>query len=419
MKSHNKLAEIYSHPEARAYLEGSEVRPWVRKSIEKVSQCRTLACGALVYKSENERLILYLPCKSPACPSCGRRRILHWLRLSFAALPETLYQGVTFSMPDVLWSIFRENRELMSTLPALAADVLKAWARANRGLEIGVTAIPHTFNGELNFNSHVHTMVTGGGWKGGASYTRWIFYNRDQIMRAWRSAVIDLLRTALRAGVLRTNMTIEDIERMFTQVESRKASTELLPTWRASVTDLANACRTSGTRSFAMAAEQIELMLAQQEKLWWSVNFQSFNDKMHFFLYAGRYAMRPPIAQRRIVSIGEMGIVFWFKKKVGTGRKRRYHKKFILCSIQEFVRRLSQHLRDRYQHGVRNFGLFSPQSIPRTRNKIFASLGQTPRRRPRPRTWAESIEHCFGHNPLLDSKGQRMKRARRIPPRAA
>jgi Putative transposase len=30
----------------------------------------------------------------------------------------------------------------------------------------GVIAILHTFNGELKFNSHVHTMVTGGGLHG-------------------------------------------------------------------------------------------------------------------------------------------------------------------------------------------------------------------------------------------------------------
>ena len=417
MKSDHKLAEIYSHPEARAYWDRAEMPAWQRESIEKALQCRTLALGALVYESKNDRSVQYLPCKSPLCPSCGRRRMLQWLRGRWAALPETLYQGVTFSMPDVLWSIFRENPELLSALPALAADVLMSWARANRGLQIGVTAILHTFNGEMNFNSHVHTMVTGGGWKDG-DYARWIFYNRDQIMKAWRKAVIDLLRAAQRAGVLRTTITVEDLERMLTQVEKRRASIELLPAWRESVTQIVNECRRSGARFFPMAAEQVELMLAQQKKLWWSVKLQAFNDKMHFFLYAGRYAMRPPIAHRRIVRMDEMDVIFWFKKKVGVNSERRYQKEFVSCSIQEFVRRLSQHFRDRYRHAVRNFGLFSPQSIATTRGAIFASLAQIPRPRPRPRPWADSIKHYFGRNPLLDSKGEQMKRIGWIPPMA-
>ena len=29
-------------------------------------------------------------------------------------------------------------------------------------LRVGVNAILHNFNGKLEFNSHVHTMVTGG-----------------------------------------------------------------------------------------------------------------------------------------------------------------------------------------------------------------------------------------------------------------
>ena len=64
---------------------------------------------------------------------------------------------------------------------------------------VGVIAILHTFNGRLEFNSHVHTMVTGGGLYGD-TWMSCVYYDRDPLMKAWRKAVIKLLRAALRAG---------------------------------------------------------------------------------------------------------------------------------------------------------------------------------------------------------------------------
>jgi Transposase zinc-binding domain/Putative transposase len=119
--------------------------------------------GAEVYSSENQELIVYHTCKSPACPSCGHRGNRQWLRERWAALPNTNFKGVTFTMPDLLWPFFRDNQALARVLPALAAEVIRSQVGIRHGVRVGVIAILHTFNGRLEFNSHVHTMVTGGG----------------------------------------------------------------------------------------------------------------------------------------------------------------------------------------------------------------------------------------------------------------
>src|SRR6202158_3810768 len=118
-------------------------------------QCRTAALGAEVYSSENQELVLYHTCKSRACPSCGYRATVQWLRERWAALPDALYKGITFTMPDLLWSFFRDNPPLARALSALAAEVVKARVSAKYGLRVGAIAILHTFNGKLEFNSHV------------------------------------------------------------------------------------------------------------------------------------------------------------------------------------------------------------------------------------------------------------------------
>jgi len=186
-------------------------------------------------------------------------------------------------------------------------------------------------------------------------------------MEAWRRAVIALLRLALRAGQLRTKM----------------------------------------------AVDQMEEMLTQQENRWWSIKIQSFKSKKHFLRYAGRYVRRPPIAQRRITEVEEGTVTFWFKDK----KLRR--RVFVQCSLEEFIDRWAQHIPERYQHAVRSFGLFAPRALRQTSAAIFAILGQRRRPRPRARRWADSLKRDFGHDPLLDQTGTRMKWMRRLPPKAS
>lgn len=366
MKYPNPLRQVLSL--TRPHWDRDETRPAARWAFGKALQCRTPELGAEVYASEKEERTFYHTCKSRTCSSCGYRATVQWQRERWAALPDGPYKGITFTMPRELWPFFRDNPLLAKALPALAAKLIEARVRAKYGLRPGVNAILHTFNGKLEFNSHVHTMVTGGGLYGSSdTWVPRVYYERDPLMEAWRRAVIALLRAALRAGQLHTKMPVE----------------------------------------------QIEEILTRQENRWWSVKIQSFKSKEHFLRYAGRYVRRPPIAQRRITCIGDHTVTFWTKDK--KLRRRVY----VRCSLEEFTDRWAQHIPECHQHAVRSFGLFAPHALRQTAAAIFAILGQELRPRPKPRPWADSLKRDFGHDPLLDQTGNRMRWVRRIPPRVS
>jgi hypothetical protein len=331
-------------------------------------KCRTAELGAEVYSSENQELIQYHTCKSRACTSCGNRASIQWRRERWAALPTQSYYGITFTMPDVLWPLFHDNAALTKALPILAAGIIQAQAAARHGLRVGVLAILHTFNGKLEFNSHVHTMVTAGGMHDSSEvWVSRILYESEALMRSWQRAVIAILRAAAQVSQL--------------------------------VTKIPNG--------------QLEELLRQQEKRWWRINIQSFEDKEHFLKYAGRYTRRPPIAQHRITLITDRTVAFWYKDK-------RLHRKVeVQCSKEEFVERWAQHIVERYKHSVRSFGLFAPRAIHRTTNAIFAIFGQKRRSRPKPLSWAWLMKHTFKKDPLLDKSGNRMNWERRLPPKPA
>jgi len=348
----------------RTYWDNDGTRAAVRHAFSRALQCRTAELGAEVYAFENEELVVYHTCKSRACPSCGYRATVQWLRERWAALPDVVYKGITFSMPDVLWHLFRDNPHLAKILSALAAKIIEARASSEHGLRVGVISILHTFNGELAFNSHVHTMVTGGGLHG--STDTWgssVYFDRDVLMHSWRGAIIALLRTALRLGQLNAKITVGEME----------------------------------------------AILTKQEKRWWSIKIQTFKSKAHYLQYAGRYVKRPPIAQWRITHIGKM-VRFVAKDK----RQKRLVE--VECSAEQFIDRWAQHIPERYRHAVRTFGLFAPRVLRQTSAAIFVLLGQRQRPRPKPRPWADSIKRDFRRDPLLHKSGNRMKWARRVSP---
>ena len=271
-------------------------------------------------------------------------------------------------MPKEFWGILQQNRALADALPAIAAGIMESWIRAKHGLRAGVIAILHTFNGRLEFNSHVHTMVTAGGLR--VSTGEWvpsIFWDEGQLTKLWRDAVIKLIRSAYWSGRRRTEMTFEELEAMLTHWASR----------------------------------------------WWSVKVQSFESRQHFLRYAGRYVRRPPIAQRRITRIEKGTITFWAKDK----KRRRLVD--VQYPVEEFIDSWIQHIPQRYQHSMRYFGLFAPRAVSQTMAAIFAAVGQMRRPRPKRRTWAASIKKDFGWDPLLDRHGQRMRWARRLEPLAS
>jgi putative transposase len=193
---------------------------------------------------------------------------IQWQRERWVTLPDVPYKGITFTMPKEFWSVFQQNRALANALPALAAGILESWIKAKHGLRVGAIAILHTFNGRLEFNSHVHTLVTAGGLR--VSTGEWvpsIFWDQGQLTTFWKNAVIKLIRTAHTAGRLRTEMTFQQLEAVLTHWAAR----------------------------------------------WWSVKVQTFKSREHFLRYAGRYVRRPPIAQRRITSIKRGTVTFWAK----------------------------------------------------------------------------------------------------------
>ena len=362
MRNKEPLKQILAA--TRVYWDRTETRPAVRHNFEKMIICRTPALGAEVYTSETEEKIVYHTCKSRACPSCGYRATLLWLREQWAALPDIPYAGLVFTMPGVLWPIFKENRHLLHDLPTLGAAVIEQWVKNKYGVRLLIMVVPHTFGGYLNFNCHLHILVSAGGLK--ESEGRWIaplWFNKQEVMEIWHDAVITYLRQALKANAIKSDR--KDLD---------------------------------------------EVLTAEYERPRWIIHIHDSMPRKHFLRYAARYARRPPIAQRRLLRVSDREVEFCTKDK----RQKRWVT--TRHSLREFVAVLAEHIPDRYGHTIRYFGLLAPRARNRTYAAVFALVGQVKRPRPKRLSWQASLRKYFGEDPLIDSHGQSMRWIGRLTP---
>src|SRR5437660_8983141 len=147
----------------RNYWDCPATRPAVRENFDKLTNCGTLALGAEIFASETEKKLVPHTCKVRPCPSCGHRATLLWQRDRWCALPDIPYVGIVFTMPDLLWPIFRQNRHLLHGLPKLGAAAIGQWAKPKYGVSLPIMVITHPFGGRLNFNTHLHVLISAGG----------------------------------------------------------------------------------------------------------------------------------------------------------------------------------------------------------------------------------------------------------------
>ena len=270
-------------------------------------------------------------------------------------------------MPDVLWTIFQQNRRLLDDLPAIGAGVLQDRAEEKYGARVMILVVRHTFGAHLNFNAHLHILVSTVGLH--KTQDRLVpkirFCTARSIVKKWRHTLLDYLNMALESGLLSSEHSRPQLE---------------------------------------------ELFQAHRDRLWIG-EVDYFKSKGAFLRYISRYLRRPPLAEYRLLPGGNHEVRFLTKdKKLGREPVTT------ACTTHEFIARLAEQVPDRYRHGVRYFGLLAPQSIGTSYEVFLALLGQ--RRPPRPKRipWAASIQKTFGQDPLLDSDGQRMYWVGRVSP---
>jgi hypothetical protein len=339
----------------------------VRENLWKIMNCGTAALGAEVFASPTETKIVYHTCKSRFCPSCGMRAMGIWQHELEAALPDIPYREINFTMPQVFWPLFQQNRHLLNELPAIGATAIEFWAKGRHGARVILMVVQQTYGGFLNFYPHLHSLVSAGGLH---SSSRWIhdldFSKQDhnhELMLAWRFALIAHLDAAIRAKVLKSDLRSDELRKVL-EIERQRN---------------------------------------------WNIFISRKLSKRVVIDHIGRYVRKPPIAQYRLTRLNDAEVQYLAKDT----RNRCLTP--VTYTNPEFLALLMPHVADRYCNSMRYFGLLAPRSKCLL-SVVFDLLKQKQRAKPTRLSWAMSLNQTFGKDPLIGRDGSVLRRVGRLEP---
>ena len=283
--------------------------------------CGLQVCGFILYRCSNRSCThtkrVCFCCNSRSCPTCGKRAIDHWAEKSCNLFPDCSYQHITFTMPDVLWHVFKDNRKSLNVIIKLTVDTLLKLAK-KEGITIGAFAALHTHGRQMTWNTHIHVSATMGGLDKNGKW-RDIKFKKDSVMKMWRYAVIKMMRKLVDNGY--KNITKD-------------------------------------------------ILTSQYERVW-IVHFEKpTKDYKHTIAYIGRYTKKPPIAMSKIKHFDSHSVTFEFLNH----RTKKYNKTTI--TIEDFFDRFIQHIPEKFFKMTRYYGLFATAVRGKTLPKLFKIFNQ-------------------------------------------
>jgi len=318
------IKQIIKEHWANYLIKHPDVPDYIKKEVDKMLICRDPEkIGYLKYQCSDhysEYVVIPFSCKSRFCNVCGVAQTNKWIDLTTTDLPNTSYIHVVFTIPDYLWYFFHkdQHRHLLDLLFKASSQTVLGWFES-RGLKPGITSVLHTFGKQLNYNTHIHCIVTAAGLgedKDGNSVWKTIDTLPEVAMKKrWRAILLTMLS--------------DYIDYSFKSMLFKKD-------WYVNI----------GIRLITPKAT---------------------------CKYIGRYTKRPVIAETRITDYDGTFITFFYIDK-----SEGYDKK-VYCKLtwEEFITRLIQHIPKPYFKMIRHYGVFANAVKNKYQKIIFRLLNQT------------------------------------------
>jgi len=335
------------------------------ENIQKLFDCGTEAMGYHTYVCPNCGYTVRIPhsCKSRFCSSCGKVATDKWMQESLNRILNVPYFHIVFTVPDKLRELIKVNRSLLNTLPYHAAHSIIEWAKkyADDPFVPGIIAVLHTFGADLKYHPHIHLLVTAGGLS--LDKLRWITDRRKFLLpeyglkKRWRYRIISTVRKLLKEQLL----NIPLIEAYSTDSKIRGLLNKLYG------------------------------------KIWYVFIGKRLDDASFTIHYIGRYTKRPVISETRIFKYDGNTVSFLYKD-TGTGKKTH-----LTLTVEDFIKRLIQHIPDKHFRQIRYYGIFAPKSQATGLDIARELVAQPPARmiKPQPQNWRDRRISQNGVDPLI------------------
>lgn len=354
----NVLKRIFLENWDRFYAKHKgRIRPAVVKEVAKFLGCGNPKNGFKLLVCEGCHDIRRVPyrCKGRFCTTCSCGETEEWSRLMAEDVFQVNHRHMIFTIDEGLREIFLKHREMLKEFMDEAVRVVQEQFVKKHKVTPGVIAGLHTFGSKLNFNPHVHMLVTMGGMTEHGEWKTYDYIPFKKLRKVWQTVVLKLIRRTL------------------TEEEKRR------------VQPLLQKAYSENEEGFYVHAPK-----------------QSGNVKAQLG-YIGRYIRRPAIAVDRIVSYDGEQVVFRYHDKTDDTDKEEQ------VTVEEFISRLIRHIPDEQFKMIRHYGVYARRAKRICKEKVAAWQATVKRtlvkvKRLIRRKWKERIQAQTGKDPMVCPK---------------
>lgn len=327
-----------------SYVESCRPAPHVREVLCRIRDCRTEAMGGreVACPECGHVHTEWNSCRDRHCPVCQGARRKAWLEDRREELLPMHYMHVVFTLPDTLnpW-VLGHQRIGYAALFRAAWDTLAAFA-ARHGIQLGMTALLHTWGSQLAFHPHLHCIVPAGG--------------RDVSTGRWKS---------------------------LPWVKDGKGTGAFLFPVRALSAMFRAKYMAAFTREVRLPEDERQKCFAQK----WVVYAKEPSCGVeHTLEYIARYAYRVAISDRRIQEVTDDEVTFEWKDYRDGGTN-----KLMTLNGVEFLRRYAMHVLPRGFFRIRHYGFLAPSNRDRLA-EMQQRLGAQPLQRKDRKSWRMTAE---------------------------
>lgn len=282
-----------------------------RRAAWAITYCRTAEMGGHLHGCDcGTREFHFHSCNHRSCPQCGKDATAEWVERELGKRVGAPYFMVTFTLPAELRKLFftPQAKEIYQLFFAAASSALSdtlanpKWLGAKTS---GFTMVLHTWNQQLHFHPHIHSIVPGAG--------------------------IDATGRVV---------TVKNANFLVPQPALRSV-------FRARFRD-----------AYATLAQAHPTLPAIDPAVWhkdWGVDMKPFGSGENIIKYLGAYVCRTAIGDSRILSITDTHVSFRWKDRAHGDAQR-----IETLEGAEFVKRYLRHVLPRGMRAVRYFGFCHP-----------------------------------------------------------
>ncbi len=312
------------------FNQGDHLRPVEENEVARMLRCHDDGNGFFVYHCPhcNDFWVVSNGCNSRICSECGKRHADKWAKSLSQRLFPIPHRHLVLTASDIVWSILREHRSLLKVFMDAGIKAINATLSYSTQQFIrlgGAIVILHPFGKDMEFRPHLHVLMIEGGFNKYDQFVHKPFIPYKAMRKTWQYHLLTMLKASLPK----------------TEKSAR----------------LIDAC-------FKNNPEGFYIHMPPESRI---------NNVKHVGKYVGRYVRHPAIANSRISSYDGDYVTIWFyedpAKKTG--------KQFVTMSVEEFIRRVIQHIPEKHFKMIRYYGAYCRKWKRKFKRYLQESITQT------------------------------------------